>query len=162
LAKIILLDAANAEFYIANAESYIDKITSASESFADYLKQFSGVSLFYVGHNALEDFAEYFAIEIVPLEKVLNPGGDLTGPDLVDFIAGFKLSRQKVLFTEELKPLTTAQIIQGEIAKNYDLTVSLLELHGYHNVNAADFAAGVSYFDLLERNITNIKISLNG
>ena len=64
---------------------------------------------------------------------------------------------------ERLPVVFTIEFSDGRIAKTIaDATgCEVLELHSCHNVSRADFDAGVTYLDLMRRNVENLKKAVN-
>ncbi|VEU83258.1 metal ABC transporter substrate-binding protein [Acholeplasma hippikon] len=139
-----------------NSLSYINKLTLAVEAFENDLNEIQNKTIYYTGHMALEGFAEHFGLDIHALENTYQPGTDLTSEDLKAFVNEMKLNQIKFLFKEELATNNTAKTI--ETLLGYELTV--YELHGYHTVTKTDFNQGITYHDLLLRNINYIKEAL--
>lgn len=142
--------------FMSNASNYINEIKTNIDALKSFLTVYENPTIFYTGHMALSNFAEYFNLNIRALEESVNPGTDVTSDEVNRFVKELKDNNIKYLFTEELKPLTTAYAIEEILG--YKL--NLKELHGYHSVSQEDFNNSISYNDLLERNIKNIKEAL--
>jgi zinc transport system substrate-binding protein len=85
-----------------------------------------------------------------------KPDADLTSSELISFTEVVKSSNVHTLFIEELAEPKAALQIKNELAKeNYSLT--LLELHAYHNVTKEQMEDGIRYIDLFRQNIDSIK-----
>ena len=60
-----------------------------------------------------------------------------------------------MVYYEELSTGKVADIICEETG------AEKLVLHSCHNISAEDFDAGVTYFDLMEKNVENLKKGLS-
>lgn len=162
LQKIIEIDPDNAQFYEDNAEDYIHEIEELHHDLEAFLmsEAHEDSTIYFAGHNALGAFGERYHLNIVSLFEGFKPDSDLTSSELIQFVSQVKVAQAYHLFIEELVEPKAALRIQSELAKeNYVLT--LLELHGYHNITKSQMEAGVTYRDLLEQNFENIKLALN-
>ena len=152
------LDSENAGVFHTNANNYVTKIDTVSKDFLAKPLQFDQ-PIFYVGHNALDAFADYFNLTITTLVEGIRPDHDVTGAELSKLINAIKAANVHYLFTEELSSPNFKTTIINELAReNYSLTVH--ELHGYHNLTATDFNTGVTYYDLLVRNLNYLAEAL--
>ncbi len=140
-----------------NANLYHENIETIAGEFLEYLTSIQTKSVFYVGHNALEDFADFFGIEIISLVDDIKPDADPTAQDLARLADAIIESDVTVLYTEELAAPTFANTLKNELQSKHNRDITILELHGYHNVSLTDFENNTSYLDLLSRNILNLK-----
>jgi zinc transport system substrate-binding protein len=161
LEKIVLIDPVNSAFYTENANEYIDSITTTFTDFGSYLttNNYQNSTIFFAGHNALSSFGTRHNLLINSLFENFIPDEDLTSAQLVGFVNEIKLFQVKYLFIEEVHYPKAALTIQTELAKD-DYVLTLLELHGYHNLTNSDFLLGSTYLSIYQRNISNIKTSL--
>ena len=138
--------------FLTNSLVYTSELEEVSNSFKTYLSNLLEPTIYFVGHNALQGFSEYFEIKINPLENKTNPHSDPTSEDVISFISKLKEKNIKIVFTEEFVDQTYLNFIKQEISD-----IEFLELHGYHKLTLEDFNQGITYLDLLKRNIENIK-----
>jgi zinc transport system substrate-binding protein len=162
LEKIIEIDPINAQYYEDNAHEYIHEIEELHHDMDAFFmnETYHDSTLYFAGHNALGAFGYRYHLNIVSLFEGFKPDADLTSSELIQFVNQVKTAQTYHLFIEELVEPKAALRIKSELAKeNYVLT--LLELHGYHNVTKSQLEDGVTYRDLLEQNFENIKLALN-
>ncbi|HRX45742.1 MAG TPA: metal ABC transporter substrate-binding protein [Acholeplasmataceae bacterium] len=157
LHEIVEIDPANEAFYEANAHAYQELLHDAHEELDAFIQNgYVDASIYFAGHNALGMFAERYHINIVSLFEGFKPDADLTSSELISFTEVVKSSSVHTLFIEELAEPKAALQIKNELAKeNYSLT--LLELHAYHNVTKEQMEDGIRYIDLFRQNIDSIK-----
>jgi zinc transport system substrate-binding protein len=162
LLKIIEIDPENAQYYEDNAHQYIHEIEELHHEIDRLLMSdlYHNSTIYFAGHNAMASFGERYHLTIVSLFEGFKPDADLTSAELISFVSQVKSAQVRHLFVEELVEPKAALRIKSELAKeNYALT--LLELHGYHNITKSQMEDGVTYRDLLEQNFENIKRALN-
>lgn len=161
LQEIVKIDPENKDIYVANATSYIDEITNSHNEFKHFIKDNSlaGSKLFFAGHNAMGAFAARYHLNIISLFDDFKPDADLTSAELINFTNLVKENEARFLFIEELVDPKAARAIASQL-KNDGYSLTLLELHGYHNVTQENFDAKVSYLDLLRQNIENLTLAL--
>lgn len=157
--RIIEIDNLNKDFYEENALNYYNEISEIDQSFTLYLKDINNPTIYFAGHNAMEAFESHYHINIVGLSESFKPDADLIAGQLTFLIEKLKENNVKHLFIEELAEPKAAEVIKRELA-NKNLNVSLLELHGYHNITLNQSREGVTYADLFRQNTTNIKKAL--
>jgi len=160
LEQMIAIDPSKEDLLRTRANQYISQIEVLSNDFTSYMTEgestFLGSVLYFAGHNALGSFGQRFGLNIISLFEDFKPDADLTSNELITFTNLVKDNNTHFIFIEELAEPKAANTIVRQLAnESYQLT--LLELHGYHNVSQIDFKEGVTYGDLLERNIENVK-----
>jgi zinc transport system substrate-binding protein len=161
LEKIIEIDPENASFYTANAHAYIEEIEELHHELSEYLEDYADSTIYFAGHNALGAFAARYDLHIVSLFSDFKPDADLTSAELINFVNQVKSANTNFLFIEELVEPKAANKIKSELAKdNFNLT--LLVLHGYHNITKVEMEEGVTYSSLLQMNFDHLKMVLNG
>ena len=162
LEKIIEIDPENQAYYEANAHEYIHEIEELHEEIDTFfqLPTYKDSTIFFAGHNAMGAFGERYHIEIISLFENFKPDADLTSAELTTFINQVLASGTHFLFIEELVEPKAANKIKLELQNRHQYPLTLLELHGYHNITRSEMEAGVSYYDLLSRNFENLKIAL--
>jgi len=159
LEKIIEIDPENETYYHDNAHAYMDLIYDLHVELDLFFQdeQHRQTPIYFAGHNALGAFAARYHIQILSLFESFKPDADLTSAELIAFVNEVRSTGTSYIFIEELVNPKTAEKIINEL-RIYNITA--LELHGYHNVSKEDFKLQVSYADLLERNLNNLKLAL--
>jgi zinc transport system substrate-binding protein len=159
LKEVVKIDPINASFYTSNANNYIAKIDELDNEMHEYFETVSTNLIYFAGHNAMDFFSERFHIEIQALTDGFQPDADVTSAQLEEMLNGIKTNQIKYLFVEELKEPKVANTLKTELAKeNYEITI--LELHGYHNVTREQLNDGLTYLDLMNQNFDNLKLAL--
>lgn len=144
--------------YEINKDVYKNQILNTSDAFKTFLSTQTNKEIFFAGHNAMAPFANAFGLKITAISETFKPDADIISSQLITLIEAIKENNAKYLFVEELVDPKVALKIQHELGSGYDLKI--LELHGAHNLSKEDFDNNVSYLDLLNRNIKNLKEAL--
>lgn len=153
------IDYNNKDYYLLNAKNYSEKILTLHNSFLDFLSITDNKKIYFSGHNALDSFSKLYNIEITALVDSIKPDADITSAQMIRLINEIKENNINYLFTEELSDPKVSQTIKNELKKkNQDVT--LLELHGYHNISKEDNKNNITFYDLLSRNVNNLKEAL--
>ena len=163
LEHIVTIDPDNASFYQNNAAAYVAELNSTYTDFMTYLEtnDLHESTLYFAGHNAMGLFGARHHLDIHALFEDFKPDEDLGSQQLIAFTNAVREAGTSYLFVEEMVVPKAATTIKNELARTgYELT--LLELHAYHNVSQIDFDSGLTYIDLYQRNIANIKLALAG
>lgn len=159
--EIIKIDSSNETFYETNANNYKEKILQIHQELTLFLESTTvNKSLYYVGHNALGGFSFRYSITINSLIDNFSPEAEQTIKQIENLINSIKNTNTKYLFIEELIEPRVANTIKRELKKE-NLNIVILELHGYHNITLNEAKRGVTYGDLFQQNVENIKKALN-
>lgn len=158
--SLIAIDPENKQYYEKRAEKYYTEISDLNQGFKTYTESLDNKNIYFAGHNAMGPFAERYNLKITSLSDEVRPDADITGKQMTALKNAILNSNTKYLFTEELvDPKIANQIKKSVEEKNHKLTI--LELHGYHNISKEQHDEGVTYAALFKRNIENLKKALN-
>ena len=159
LEQIVIIDPENEAYYRLNAANYKEEIEDLHHELEEFLmhEPYLDSSIYFAGHNAMGAFAKRYHLTIITLYESFQPDADLVSNEFLEFINAVRASGTTYLFIEELSEPKAAEKIVAEF-KNYDIT--LLELHGYHNVSRKDMEDGVTYAILLARNLEHLRLAL--
>lgn len=159
--EIINIDPDNEDFYINNASLYKEKIEKTHLEFVNFLEnEVSKKELYFAGHNALGGFSYRYGLKINYLIDHFSPETEHTIKQIENLVQDLKVTQTKYLFIQELVEPYVANTIKRELEKE-NLKISLLELHGFHNITNDQAKRGVSYAELFEQNIKNLKQALS-
>lgn len=144
----------NAAAFDKNAESYIAKINSLDERFAELL---AGEKRYFV-------FGDRFPLLYFFKEYGLNyyaafPGcASETEPSaqIISFLS------KKLSDSDTIKTVFYIELSNHKLADNLAAESNLptAEFHSCHNITSSDFEAGESYISLMERNYQTLKTAL--
>lgn len=158
--EIIRIDPINEEFYTTNASNYKQEILNIHNEFVDYLDVTDKKPIFFAGHDSLGGFSKRYNLTINTLIEHFNPEAEYTIKQIQNIISGLKENNIHYLFIEELVEPKVADTILKELEKD-DFKITLLELHGYHNITKNEAKKGVTYANLFMQNIKHIKQAFN-
>lgn len=144
----------NAAAFDKNAESYITKINSLDERFAELL---AGEKRYFV-------FGDRFPLLYFFKEYGLNyyaafPGcASETEPSAqtISFLS------KKLSDSDTIKTVFYIELSNHKLADNLaaESNLTTAEFHSCHNITSSDFEAGESYISLMERNYQTLKTAL--
>lgn len=158
--KIIALDPSNENYYLTNKENYQQEIIATHNLLDDFLKNTNKKTIYFAGHNALGGLSFRYNLEIIALIDDFKPDADHTIKDIEVLVKALKSSGVNYLFIEELIDPKVAKTIKRELEKR-DVNITLLELHGYHNITKNQSKEGLTYAEIFKQNYENIKRALN-
>lgn len=159
--EIIKIDPENADFYTENANNYKTEILALHDELVSFLNETTHEKVIYfAGHDALGGFSHRYNIKINSLIEHFSPEAEQTIRQIENIISALRETNTEYLFIEELTTPRVAETIRRELQKD-NLDVTLLELHGYHNISLNEGKRGVTYADLLRQNIKHIKQAIN-
>jgi zinc transport system substrate-binding protein len=153
LAGFIEKDPLNRGFYQANADAYKAKLNDLDRQFREGLSGCRKKIIVHGGHFAFGYLAQRYRLEYVAVSG-FSPDAEPTPAGMVRISKTLKANGLNHLFYEELLSPRIAESIARETG------VSLLMLHGAHNVSKEEFGRGVSFLDLMQINLQNLKRGL--
>lgn len=158
--EIIKVDPDNSDFYETNASNYKEEILETHNELKVFLETASSNTLFFAGHDALGGFEKRYNLKIIYLIDHFSPEAEHTIKQIEFIIESLKKTNTQYLFIEELVEPRVANTIKDELLKD-NLNITLLELHGYHNITKDEGLKEVTYAKLFKQNVKNIKQALN-
>jgi len=149
------LDPVNAGFFRENAARYIEELEALDQAFAEVVAQ--GVRHTVVFGDRFPfrylvdayGLAHHAAFTGCSAETQASPA---TIARLIELVEREEIP---VVFYIEFSTLTIANVIAEATGAR------LLEFHSTHNVSAAEFQAGVTYVDLMRRNVEHLREALS-
>ncbi|MFA5184008.1 MAG: metal ABC transporter substrate-binding protein [Patescibacteria group bacterium] len=146
-------DPANAEFYQNNALIYKDKLTAIDDDYRESLAGCRSRMVVYGGHYAFGYLSRRYGLEYAAAQGI-SPDAEPTASDLVSLVKQVREDDIKYIFYEELASPKIAETIARET------DAKMLLLSAAHNLAKDQFDAGMSFFDVLNRNLDNLKLGL--
>jgi len=148
-----LKDSINKDFYEQKANDYINKLTEMDTLYKTTLVTCKDKEIVYGGHYAFGYMAKRYGLKYLVAQGVA-PDAEPTANDLVKLVEQIKKDKIKYIFYEELTSPKIAKTIAGET------NVKMLLLNAAHNLSSDQFDQGLSFFDILKRDLDNLKIGL--
>jgi zinc transport system substrate-binding protein len=143
----------NKAFYRQNAADYNTKLTELDASFRTTLNTCKRKEIIYGGHYAFGYLAKRYGLKYLAAQGV-SPDAEPTAKDLALLVEQIKKDRIKYVFYEELTSPKIAETIASET------NAKLLLLNPAPNLTKDQFERGVSFFEILNADLDNLKIGL--
>lgn len=146
-------DKDRAAFYRQAADNYMNKLTALDEEYKNSLADCRSKKIVYGGHYAFGYLANRYGLQYSAAQGV-SPDAEPTAKDLASLVEQIKREGIKYVFYEELTSPKIAETITGETG------AQMLLLNAGHNLSKDQFVSGVSFFDILNNDLNNLKIGL--
>ena len=146
-------DPANAEFYKHNADEYKNKLTQLDEKYKTALTNCKMKTIVYGGHYAFGYLANRYGLQYLAAQG-LSPDAEPTAKDIVELVEQIKKDNISYIFYEELTSPKIAETLANETK------TKMLLLNAAHNISRKDLENNVSFFSIMENNLTNLKTGL--
>lgn len=150
----IAADPSNADYYRKNAAVLVTKLSALDAHFKKTLSQCESKTVLHGGHYTFGYMAKRYALKYQALSGVSSEA-EPSAARMSEMLKLIKSSATKYIFTEELLSPRLTETLAAE-AK-----VKVLKLNGAHNLGKDDFQNRVTFFDLMERNLENLKEGLS-
>ncbi len=147
------IDPEGTNYYATNASSYIDKLAELDAEFMEAVRNSSTRTIVHGGHYAFGYLANRYGLEYVAAQG-FSPDSEPGPKQMMQLMDVIKRTGVKYIFYEELIEPKVAKAISEETG------VGMLLLHAGHNVSKQQLESGVSFLDLMEGNLDNLKIGL--
>jgi zinc transport system substrate-binding protein len=151
---LVRADPENADYYIENAEKFIQELDSL-DTFASSELAACEKSDFIAFHDAFAHFAERYGLHQHSIQGV-SPEGEILPQRLEQVIRLARDLDLKIIYSEDLVDSRLADTIAGEIPGGRVLILSPIE-----GIDREEQAAGIGYVEKMEENIANLKEGLN-
>jgi zinc transport system substrate-binding protein len=146
-------DPADKAFFKQKAAEYNTKLTELDNSFKTALNTCKSREIVYGGHYAFGYMAKRYDLKYLAAQGV-SPDAEPTAKDLTRLVEQIKKDNIKYVFYEELTSPKIAETIAGET------NAKLLLLNAAHNLSKDQFKRGISFFEILNADLENLKIGL--
>lgn len=146
-------DPSNAEFYKNNANEYKNKLIALDNNYRNTFLKCNSKVIVYGGHYAFGYLANRYGLKYLAAQGV-SPDAEPTANDLANLVDQINKDKVKYVFYEELTSPKIAETIAGET------NAKMLLLNAAHNLAKDQFEAGLSFFDILNSDLENLKVGL--
>lgn len=146
-------DPSGTSYYAENAAAYKKKLKALDARYKNELKQCKRRIFVFGGHAAFAYLAKRYGLEQISLYGI-NPDSEPTPKKLAELV---KISRHysiKYIYFEELVSDKLARVMAQEIG------AQTLVLNPGVNLTRDQIQAGVTFIDIMERNLENLKKGL--
>lgn len=149
------LDEENSEEYKRNSEEYIKKINGLHKQFSEAVNGSERKLMVFADRFPFRYFAEEYGLDYSAAFPGCSHDTEPSAKTIQYLIDKIKAEGIPVIFTIENSDRNVAETISGETG------AKVLEFHSCHNITKSELENGVTYVDLMERNLKNLKEALN-
>jgi zinc transport system substrate-binding protein len=147
-------DSAQRDFYEQEAKEYNDKLTDLDALYKTTLAACKNRTIVYGGHYAFGYLAKRYGLKYLAAQGI-SPDAEPTANDLIKLVEQIRKDKINYVFYEELTSPKIAETIAGETKAR------MLLLNAAHNVSRDQVAQGISFFDILKKDLDNLKVGLS-
>jgi zinc transport system substrate-binding protein len=149
------IDSANKEFYENNAEAYKTKLLELDSNIKETVLSGKRNKIVFGGAFAYAYFVERYNLDFV---SAYDSCGEESEPSIARVKSVIDYTKDNdipVVFYQDLSQGNIAKMIADETGANP------LPFYSLHNISKDDIDNGVTYIDLMNKNLDNLKIALN-
>ena len=152
-AAMAAADPGHRDTYLANAKSYREQLAGLDEKYRATLAGCPGKVLLHGGHFAFGYLAARYGLDYRAAAAV-SPDAEPTPARMADLVRQMRANRLNYVFSEELVAPRVAETLARETG------ATILPLSAAHNVSRQEFASGVTFIAVMERNLANLATGL--
>ena len=149
------MDSDNADFYRENAAAYIAELRELDAAFAEVVAQGLRSTIIFGDRFPFRYLTDAYGLTYYAAFSGCSADTQASPTTIAFLITKMQEENIPVVFHIEF----SNKLIANTIAEATG--AQLVELHSTHNVSHADFNAGVTYLDLMWRNVENLREGLN-
>ncbi len=138
----------------ANAQAYQAQLKQLDQEYETVFKQAHQQKLVFLGHFAFNYLLRDYAFDYTVLYESLSHESEPTAAKVKEVIDYIQEENLSYVFKEEL---ADDRIVETVLETT---NAQALELHGVHVLSNEDLAAQVSFIQLQQRNIENLRVGL--
>jgi zinc transport system substrate-binding protein len=152
--SLIKSDPQNTDYYIQNAQLYIDQLDSLDAKIKSDLSNCTKRD-FIAFHSAFSYFSNRYGLH---MHTILgeDPEGEIKPQTLIQLVNFAKQYGMHVIYSEDLLDPRNAQTIANEIPNGKVLVLSPIE-----GVDKNEQQAGIGYLEKMQQNLENLKVGLD-
>lgn len=152
---IIEKDSDNESKYKSNTSSYISKIDEVDSKFLDVIKNAKRKEIIFADRFPLRYFVEEYGLSYYAAFPGCSEATEASAKTVAFLIDKVKADSIPVVFHIELSNGNLARDISRETG------AKVLEFNAIHNISSDDFKAGITYVDIMNKNVEALKEALN-
>jgi len=153
--EIIKIDAENKELYEKNASNYIRELEALDQEIKEVVTNAKRHELIFGDRFPFRYFTELYGLTYYAAFPGCSEASEASAKTIAFLIDKVKRDNIPVVFHIELSSGKIADAISKETK------AKVLELHSAHNISKNDFDAGLTYVDLMKKNIEALREALN-
>lgn len=148
------VDPRHSSLFLSNAASYKEKLKRLHLTFQNGLNQCAQRTIILGGHAAFSYLARKYNLQQISLYG-LSPDSKPTPKQMVEVVKLAKRHHVRAIFFEEYVSDKLAKVIAKEIG------AQTLVLNPGANLRREQLTFGMSFFDIMEKNLENLRDGLN-
>lgn len=153
LRGFVMKDPAHKEYYTRNAEGYKEKLAQLDAEYQRVLATCKKHIIIHGGHFAFNYLAKRYHLVYTSAYSG-SPDAEPTARRLIALKEQLKKYDVHYIYYEELITPRVAEIIANETGAR------MLKLNGAHNVTREEMAQGITFPEIMEQNLKNLKVGL--
>lgn len=153
LAGFVAADPNHADRYRVNAEALKVRLSDLDRRFRNGLQECGTRTLLHGGHFTFGYLARRYGLEYRSLSGVSSES-EPSAARMAAMVREIKASGVRFLFAEELLSPRLSETLAGEAG------VTVLKLHGAHNLGRDEFQRGATFIGLMEQNLAALEKGL--
>lgn len=138
-----------------NCEAYVSRLEALDEAFMEAAEASEEKDIVFAGRFAYGYFIHRYGLNYETVYQSCSAEADPSVGDMIRVIDHIHEHGTDVVFYEELSSARAAHTIAE------DTGVKIREFSTAHNVSKEDFDAGITFIDLMERNLSALKEALH-
>jgi zinc transport system substrate-binding protein len=147
------VDPAHKELFARNAEEYRKKLAALDARFRNELSRCARREFIEGGHSAFGYLARRYNLTYIAALG-FTPDAQPSPRQLIALSRQIREHGLKHVYYEELMEPRVAETLSRETG------ATLLMLHGAHNVSKEELERGVTFLEIMEQNLANLKVGL--
>lgn len=153
LAGFTAADPGNSDYYRGNAVLLKERLEQLDRKYREGLASCASRVLLHGGHYTFGYLARRYGLTYRALSGVSSEA-EPTAARMVEMVREIRSTGSRFLFAEELLSPRLSEALAAEAG------VTVLKLHGAHNLGRDDLKRGVGFFDLMQANLANLQKGL--
>lgn len=146
-------DPQNQAFYRQNLDAFQTELAALDADYQRALADCRTREVVHIGHLAFKNLAQRYHLSLSALAGSSHDG-EHSARKLADLVKFIRQKNVKTIFTEEtLSPRLSAAVAE-------ETGTQILPLYTVEHVSKEDFARGVTYIELMRRNLESLKRGL--
>jgi zinc transport system substrate-binding protein len=146
-------DAGNRDYYTKNALAYKAKLNDMDTKYREAFSTCKKHTFVHGGHFAFNYLAKRYNLQYIAAYHG-SPDAEPTPKRLIELKNKLKQYDIKYIYFEELILPKVSEVISRETG------ATMLKLHGAHNISKEDMDKGITFLDIMEKNLKNLKVGL--
>ncbi len=147
-------DPENESFYRENAEKLKSDLMDMDRKFEELFAESSDKTIVFGGRFAHIYFIERYNLSYISAYKSCDTAADPSLSDIAEVVNYINENDVKVIYHEELTDPKVARSIADETG------IELREFSTAHNVTAQQLESGITFIDIMEQNLENLREGL--